>query len=211
MEDMIIKGTGNSRVLRSVSDFKTLYPTYDDFAQALVDGTLPIDLAGLNQSGIAQTGTALTKENLLTNEVAALFGAGASAVPNDIFRITGNQFTSVSKRLDAHDTALGKRGDCSVAVYKYTGNGASGVNSPTTFTFPRKPSAFVLAGKYCVGICVGDTMTIACLNESSSSTNWGPVSFTWSGLTAKWWSSWPVTQANVSGTVYAIAAFYQEG
>lgn len=74
MKDLAIKGTGNSRYLKSVDSFLTLYPTYEAFAQALVDGTLPIDLNGINADGIQQAGTPLTKANLLDDATAEKLG-----------------------------------------------------------------------------------------------------------------------------------------
>ena len=74
MKDLTIKGTGNSRYLKSVGSFLTLYPTYEAFAQALVDGTLPIDLNGINADGIQQAGTPLTKANLLDDATAEKLG-----------------------------------------------------------------------------------------------------------------------------------------
>ena len=65
MKDFTAKGAGNSRYLKSVSNFLTLYPTYADFAAALVAGTLPVDMNGINPDGILQAGTPLTKANLL--------------------------------------------------------------------------------------------------------------------------------------------------
>lgn len=85
MKDTIIKGTGNSRTLGSVSDFLTLYPTYEAFAQALINKTLPVDLLGLNAAGVSQMGDSLNKANLLTDETAALYGLPNTAVPNDVF------------------------------------------------------------------------------------------------------------------------------
>ena len=70
MKDMIIKGTGNSRLLKSVPDFLTRYPTYEDFVSALVAGTLPFDFNGVNADGIEQMGTAQSKANLLPDDVA---------------------------------------------------------------------------------------------------------------------------------------------
>lgn len=81
MKDMVPKGTGNSRYLRSVANFKTLYPTYDDFVNALVAGTLPIDLNGINVSGVTQIGTALSKATLLSDETALALGFGSSDDP----------------------------------------------------------------------------------------------------------------------------------
>lgn len=85
MQDGIIKGTGNSRYLKSISNFLTQYPTYQDFVAALVAGTLPIDLNGINETGWDQLGTALNKANLLSDETAALLGLPNTAVPDDAF------------------------------------------------------------------------------------------------------------------------------
>ena len=54
MKDGVIKATGNSRYLKSVANFLTLYPNYKAFVAALVEGTLPIDLNGLNDAGWEQ-------------------------------------------------------------------------------------------------------------------------------------------------------------
>ena len=89
MQDFVPNGTGNSRYLKSVENFKTLYPTYDDFVAALAAGTLPVDFNGINMSGISQRGTALNKSNLLTDDTAALFGLDASAVPEAVFAFLG--------------------------------------------------------------------------------------------------------------------------
>ena len=85
MQDTIIKGTGSSRTLASVPNFLTLYPTYEDFARALIDKTLPIDLGPLNPAGVQTMGTLLNKGNLLKDATAALYGLGAEAVPDEIF------------------------------------------------------------------------------------------------------------------------------
>lgn len=79
MQDGIIKGTGNSRYLKSVQNFLTLYPTYQSFAQALVSGTLPIDFNGINAAGWNQIGTALNKANLLSDATASLLGLSDSS------------------------------------------------------------------------------------------------------------------------------------
>lgn len=67
MTDGVIAGTGNSRYLKSVSNFLTLYPTYADFVAALVAGTLPFDLNGINAANWTQVGTPLSKVNLLSD------------------------------------------------------------------------------------------------------------------------------------------------
>lgn len=91
MKDMIPKGTGNSRFLRSVSNFKTIYPTYDDFVNALVAGNLPVDFNGINEAGIQQVGTPLNKANLLADETAALLGLGQNdPTVNDALNVLAN-------------------------------------------------------------------------------------------------------------------------
>lgn len=95
MQDAIALGTGNSRFLKSVSGFLTLYPTYEEFAAALVAGTLPIDLNGVNPDGWVQQGTALDKANLLTDATAALAGLGSEATPNDMLAVLAGKAAKV--------------------------------------------------------------------------------------------------------------------
>ena len=85
MKDSAILGSGNSRYLKSVVDFKTLYPTYDDFAAALVAGTLPIDLNGINSAGFQQVGDALGKATLLKDTTAQKHGRDETALPDDMW------------------------------------------------------------------------------------------------------------------------------
>jgi len=85
MQDAIMKGTGNSRYLKSVSGFLTLYPTYETFVDALVSGTLPVDFNGINPDGWAQEGTPLDKASLLTDSTAGLAGLSEEDTPNDMF------------------------------------------------------------------------------------------------------------------------------
>lgn len=98
MQDQIIKGSGNSRYLRSVSDILTQYPTYQAFAQALAAGTFPVDLAGLNAAGIAQQGTALSKANLLKDTTAALFSLPATATPDEALASAAAKVSAVEAK-----------------------------------------------------------------------------------------------------------------
>lgn len=86
MKDTIIKGTGNSRYLRSVADFFTRWPTYQAFGQALVDGTFLVDVLGLNAAGVQQQGDPLNRATLLKDNTAALFGLPNTAVPDDVLK-----------------------------------------------------------------------------------------------------------------------------
>lgn len=91
MHDSIPKGEGNSRFLKSVSDFLVRYPTYQDFAAALVAGTMPVDI-GLNADGWLVLGMALSKMNLLRDETATELGIDnpAEATVDDAFNAIRN-------------------------------------------------------------------------------------------------------------------------
>lgn len=91
MYDSVPKGTGNSRFLKSVSDFMEKYPTYQDFAAALVAGTMPVDI-GLNADGWLVLGMALAKMNLLQDETATELGIDnpTDATVDDAFRAVRN-------------------------------------------------------------------------------------------------------------------------
>lgn len=103
MKDAIALGTGNSRYLKSVSGFLSLYPTYESFVAALVAGTLPIDLNGRNPDGWAQLGTDLDKAHLLTDATAALMDLGAEATVNDALA-TLAQKAAATEQLITHGT-----------------------------------------------------------------------------------------------------------
>ena len=95
MTDGVIKSTGNSRYLKSVANFMSLYPTYEDFVAALVAGTLPIDLNGINPNGWSTQGTPLNKANLLADATASLFGLSSAAVVNDALSKIGTFQNSI--------------------------------------------------------------------------------------------------------------------
>lgn len=125
MTDGIKKGTGNSRYLKTVSNFLTLYPTYEKFAQALIAGTLPIDLNGINAAGWTTQGTALNKANLLADATATGMGLTAAATPNQAFA----QLRALIANIQ---TAVSSKGY--VAAGYYAGNGATSRTIPLPFT-----------------------------------------------------------------------------
>ena len=97
MTDLVIKGTGNSRYLKSVSNFLTLYPTYADFVSALVAGTLPVDFNGINSAGIQTQGTPLNKANLLKDATASKYGQGSNATVDSVLnQIPSGSFPNMS-------------------------------------------------------------------------------------------------------------------
>lgn len=89
MQDAIIKGIGNSRYLKTVGEALSLYPTYEDFMQAMVAGIFPVDFNGINKDGWTQLGTLLNKANLLSDTVISTLGlsTGVNSTPNDAFNV----------------------------------------------------------------------------------------------------------------------------
>lgn len=92
MQDAIIKGIGNSRYLKTVGEALSLYPTYEDFLQAMIAGTFPVDFNGINKDGWTQLGTPLNKANLLSDTVISTLGlsTGVNSTPNDAFNVLAN-------------------------------------------------------------------------------------------------------------------------
>lgn len=87
-----MKGNGNSRYLKTVGEALSLYPTYEDFLQAMIEGTFPVDLNGINKDGWTQQGTPLNKANLLSDTVISTLGlpTGVNSTPNDAFNVLAN-------------------------------------------------------------------------------------------------------------------------
>lgn len=84
MTNGVIKGDGTSRLIKTVADFKTLYPTYEDFAEALVAGTVSLDIL-FNAVGWSQLPTFLNQANLFSDENAASYGLSDNPVINEAF------------------------------------------------------------------------------------------------------------------------------
>lgn len=70
----------------------SLYPTYEDFLQAMIAGTFPVDFNGINKDGWTQLGTLLNKANLLSDTVISTLGlsTGVNSTPNDAFNVLAN-------------------------------------------------------------------------------------------------------------------------
>ena len=82
MKDLVPKGTGNSRFLRSSIPENI---THAELVALLRAGTFPVDFAGLNADGVAVVGSAYSKANVLPDDVCTALGIPASAEPKDAF------------------------------------------------------------------------------------------------------------------------------
>ena len=86
MIDSVLKGTGNSRFLKSAVPAGT---SWADALAMLQAGTFPIDFNGINTEGFQQVGTPLNKANLLKDATAAQIGLPPSTTPDGMFQALG--------------------------------------------------------------------------------------------------------------------------
>ena len=91
MKDMVPKGTGNSRFLRSSIPENI---THEELVALLRAGTFPVDFAGLNPDGIATQGSAYNKANVLPDSVCTSMGIATNSEPKDAF----NKLQSLSMK-----------------------------------------------------------------------------------------------------------------
>lgn len=82
MKDLVPKGTGNSRFLRSSIPENI---THAELVALLRAGTFPVDFAGLNAEGVAVVGSAYSKANVLPDDVCTAMGLPTSIEPKDAF------------------------------------------------------------------------------------------------------------------------------
>lgn len=84
MRDIVPKGTGNSRSLKSAIPAGT---TWEQALAMLRDGTFPVDLTGLRAEGILDNNpSAYNKANVLPDEVCDALGIDSEASePKDAF------------------------------------------------------------------------------------------------------------------------------
>lgn len=82
MKDLVPKGTGNSRLLRSSIPADI---THEELVALLRAGTFPVDFAGLNADGVAVVGSAYNKANVLPDDVCDTLELPTSAEPKDAF------------------------------------------------------------------------------------------------------------------------------
>ncbi len=82
MKDLVPKGTGNSRLLRSSIPADI---TFAEMVTMLRNGTFPVDFAGLNSAGVAVVGSAYNKANVLPDDICSGLGIPTTSEPKDAF------------------------------------------------------------------------------------------------------------------------------
>lgn len=170
MTDTVIKGTGNSRSLKSVPNLATLAPTYEDLLALLTGEGLPVDIGGLNEAGVQTQGTALTKANLLTDALCSALGIAATSTPNQAMDKLRQLVAT------AQSTAESK---CWIENGTYIGNGKYGDSNKNTLTFSKAPElVFVQRNNYDEGLIF--------LKYASKA---GYLGFSTAASTVTWWQN----------------------
>lgn len=137
MKDGIIKGSGNSRYLRTVANALTLYPNYESFIAALIQGTFPIDLNGINSSGWSTVGTKLNKASLLTDSLCSALGLSTAATPNQAMDKLRQLINTANSNAD---------GRTKTQIVSYTGTDTYGESNPCSITFSFAPKLIMYLG-----------------------------------------------------------------
>lgn len=97
MKDLVTNGTGNSRFLKSAIPAGT---TWEEALALFRAGQFPIDLNGLNQSGISQAGSAYSKANVLPDVLCNSLGITPStAEPKDAWNVLLQKTNTVQANL----------------------------------------------------------------------------------------------------------------
>ena len=110
----------------------------------------------------------------------------------------------------ALQTALAKKGNCSISLSTYTGTGTHGSNNPTRITFPRRPTAFIIAG-YGAAIGQGGGSSATSIFYYDGRSGVSTVSTSWSGSTVLITDNFTANaQLNTSGQLYAVIGLYAE-
>lgn len=182
MTDTIIKGSGNSRSIRSIPSLATLAPTYEKLLEMLIsDEGLPIDLGPLNPAGLDVRGSDLNKANLLKDSTCSSLGIGSFSVPDDAF----NRLRSLvsSAQSTANSALSSANSKPNIATGNYTGTGLTGVSNPNQldFSFPPK-MVIVISQKATPLIAISrwdNTGYIWCSVASYCNVNWFGNSISW--------------------------------
>lgn len=131
MQDLITKGTGNSRFMKSAIPEDI---TFAEMVKMLRDGTFPFDLNGLNPAGIEQTGTPYNKEQVLTDDTAALL-----------------RLDSVAANVNAAFATLAEN-KVNIQTGFYVGDGESGEAHPKEITCDFVPRIVLIYTDDIVGV-----------------------------------------------------------
>ena len=130
---------------------------------------------------------------------------------NDANQKLDTALKSQADSLASHAAQLLTRGNCTIQLSSYTGNGGSGEASPTVVNFPSRPAFFIAAGTRGLLLATGDDTSQAWrIVTNAYGTGFSTISFAWNGSQARFWGDNYLLQLNEPDVLYRVVAFYAE-
>lgn len=143
MKDLVPKGTGNSRFLRSSISENI---THEELVALLRAGTFPVDFSGLNADGVAVVGSAYNKANVLPDDLCNGLGIPTTAEPKDAFLSLNKKKWRELARLTVSGTYTVPDGIYQLGVFCMGGGMGGGVcqyRSGRSNVIPSASSGFI--------------------------------------------------------------------
>ena len=113
----------------------------------------------------------------------------------------------------AASAAVALCGNCKIETSTYTGTGTYGSAHPVTLTFPQKPRLIIIFGVNALTLIHDDSMEgySPIITYSNNTAVWRSNMVSWSGATLSFYNTTDArSQANTSGTIYHVTAFYAQ-
>ncbi len=132
---------------------------------------------------------------------AALAGKASAAALNGL-----------SSTVSSLNSRLSGKGNCTICLFSYTGNGKTGSDNPTVVSFPRRPALFLIFGdSIAIGRGGESNMSMVCSLKVTSGSAVYSQAVTWSGNSFSFYHlEDPQFQMNSNNIKYTVAAFYAE-
>ena len=214
MQDLIPRGTGNSRWMKSSIPTGT---TWEEALAMLRAGTFPFDLNGINSAGVAQMGTLLNKASLFSGETEAKYPAGIDTPDKAFMKLTEAAFVKDGSVVDMSGNVLGSK----IATGSYWGTDKYGSSNANSLTFDFAPK-FVWIHTYKASLggqdrnvittCVlspdaSYPSSLSYLNSyfQSETSALSYVSWSNGNKTVRWYASNKVDQLNADAKYWYIA------
>lgn len=172
MIDSVLKGTGNSRFLKSAVPAGT---SWADALAMLQAGTFPIDFNGINTEGFQQVGTPLNKANLLKDATAAQIDLPPSTTPDGMFQALGNTgelhvwrktVTTAQEIPAGYTLGIGEKTTLIIKSLYGSGTQYANVEYGNACAVYDNGEAYIPNSKTTSNFIVTDSSTLATLNDT---------------------------------------------
>ena len=116
---------------------------------------------------------------------------------------------AIKAEADARAAADAKKGNCTVRLFTYVGDGQSGPEHPTRITFPKMPLFFIVIGTNIVMGRGGETTVVNSFEYGNYGHTHGDT-VSWSGNTLSMAITGDANRQMNAKMTYAVIAFYAE-